>query len=461
MSLSVEQDNINEVAHREFAIRTQAQAAIRRGRLRTGMVRLGDLAALASASLFFGLGSWALIGFLTLNFAFLTGSGLSKRRVNLRVTDDITALGRTIGIASMIVALIVDQHRYAVMGAALLAWGLTIIARGVVYRSILRARRLGTGLEPTVIIGAGKVGQMLAETLIERPEYGLDPVGFVDTVTDSPPGLPLLGTPHELPDLLERLSISRLIFTYGRVREADLVSMMRRVSEQHCTVHLVPRFFELSTYEGARIDDIWGFPLLQVRASATRVRTWPLKRAFDMAGAAILLLVLSPVLAACALAVRLSGPGPVLFRQKRIGVGGAVIEILKFRTMRVNDDSDTQWSVDEDDRVTRIGRILRPTHLDELPQLINVIRGDMSLVGPRPERSTFVDQFSTEIDGYADRHRVKGGITGWAQVNGLWGDTSIGARARLDNRYIEDWSIWRDIVILMRTIPTVLGRREK
>ena len=144
----------------------------------------------------------------------------------------------------------------------------------------------------------------------------------------------------------------------------------------------------------------------------------------------------------------------------RVGVSGIPFQIYKFRSMRVNDDHHTTWSVDDDDRVTRVGEFLRSTHLDELPQLFNVIRGDMSIVGPRPERPYFVEQFSSEIDGYGDRHRVPVGITGWAQVNGYWGDTSIEARVRLDNRYIENWSPWRDLVIALRTIPTLLGRRR-
>ncbi|MCZ7629451.1 MAG: sugar transferase [Microthrixaceae bacterium] len=150
----------------------------------------------------------------------------------------------------------------------------------------------------------------------------------------------------------------------------------------------------------------------------------------------------------------------MFFRQVRIGLGGRPFEILKFRTMTVNDDSHTQWSVDQDDRVTAVGRFLRPSHLDELPQLINVLRGEMSLVGPRPERPHFVEQFSAEVDGYEHRHRVPVGITGWAQVNGYWGDSSIERRVRLDNRYIENWSMWRDLVITLRTIPTLLGRRR-
>jgi hypothetical protein len=158
--------------------------------------------------------------------------------------------------------------------------------------------------------------------------------------------------------------------------------------------------------------------------------------------------------------VKFTSRGPTFFRQVRVGIAGRPFEILKFRTMKVNDDSATQWTVDDDDRVTAAGKVLRPSHLDELPQLINVLRGEMSLVGPRPERPHFVEQFGAEIDGYHERHRVPVGITGWAQVNGYWGDTSIETRVRLDNRYIENWSLWRDMVIGFRTIPTLFGKRR-
>jgi lipopolysaccharide/colanic/teichoic acid biosynthesis glycosyltransferase len=154
--------------------------------------------------------------------------------------------------------------------------------------------------------------------------------------------------------------------------------------------------------------------------------------------------------------VRRSSPGPVFFRQSRIGKDERQFELLKFRTMRVNDDSDTTWSVADDARVTQIGRFLRRTYLDELPQLLNVLRGEMSLVGPRPERPHFAQRFAQEVPRYDDRHRVPGGITGWAQVHGLRGDTPIPDRARFDNHYIENWSLWRDVVILARTIASVL-----
>ncbi len=177
------------------------------------------------------------------------------------------------------------------------------------------------------------------------------------------------------------------------------------------------------------------------------------KRVMDAVLAAVGLVLVAPLMAVCALAVRVSdGPG-VIFRQERVGRHGRPFVLLKFRTLRPADaqESATRWNVASDGRMSRVGRLLRRTSLDELPQLWNVLRGDMSLVGPRPERPFFVDRFSRTHPGYQDRHRMPVGITGLAQVNGLRGDTSIEERARFDNRYIETWSLWQDACVLVRT----------
>jgi lipopolysaccharide/colanic/teichoic acid biosynthesis glycosyltransferase len=179
------------------------------------------------------------------------------------------------------------------------------------------------------------------------------------------------------------------------------------------------------------------------------------KRALDIAVASSVLIVTAPILTASALAIKVSGPGPVLYRQARIGRHGRSFEILKFRTMTAEEELEPSWAIAHH-RVTRVGRVLRRASIDELPQLINVLKGDMSIVGPRPERPHFVEQFSEVVPGYADRHRVHGGITGLAQVNGRSrGLDSIPERVRLDNAYIESQSLWGDIVIMIRTLQVV------
>ena len=200
--------------------------------------------------------------------------------------------------------------------------------------------------------------------------------------------------------------------------------------------------------------------------SATPISSGParlIKRAFDIVVAVMALIILLPVLAAAALAVRIEGGPGVIFRQVRVGRDGKHFELLKFRSMRPANEleSQTTWCVAKDNRVGPVGRFLRCTSIDELPQLWNILRGDMTLVGPRPERPHFVEQFSTQFDRYAHRHRVQVGLTGFAQVSGLRGDTSIADRARYDNFYIENWSLWLDIKIIFRTFREVLFYRGR
>lgn len=322
---------------------------------------------------------------------------------------------------------------------------------------VIRSR--GYDLEDVIIVGTGPIGVEVSQALLENPEFGLVPCGFVDRFDDEMP-LPVIGRPENLRQILHVTGVRHVVLAFGAAEEEELVGIIRSCYDQIVQFWAIPRLFELGVAADSVGQELSGLPIVEVRRPGTAASMWPAKRAFDLVTAGLLTIMALPLLIACALAVRLTSRGPVFFKQVRIGIGGQPFEILKFRTMRVNDDSSTQWSVDDDDRVTRVGRVLRPSHLDELPQLINVLRGEMSLVGPRPERPHFVEQFSSEIDDYEYRHRVPVGITGWAQVNGYWGDTSIETRVRLDNRYIENWSLWRDLVIGLRTIPTLLGKRR-
>jgi lipopolysaccharide/colanic/teichoic acid biosynthesis glycosyltransferase len=201
-------------------------------------------------------------------------------------------------------------------------------------------------------------------------------------------------------------------------------------------------------------ERVGGLPLVRLRRAAHRTLTWRLKRAMDVALAALALVIALPVMGLCAALVFFEGGPGVIFRQKRVGMDARIFEILKLRSMKPATalESQQQWSITGDPRVGWFGRVLRTFSLDELPQLWNVVRGDMSMVGPRPERPYFVDEFSRRYPHYAARHRVPAGLTGLAQVNGLRGDTDIGERARLDNVYIESWSLWRDVKIMLRTV---------
>lgn len=336
---------------------------------------------------------------------------------------------------------------------------LILLGRLISFRLVGLVRSKGYDLEDALIVGIGPVGLEVARALEDNPQFGLVPCGFVDRFDEDVP-LPLVGRPEHLPAILERTGVRHVILAFGAAGEEELVGIIRRCQDRMVQFYAVPRLFELGVSAEDVGHEVAGLPLVPVRRPGVSASLWPAKRAFDVVTSALLIALTAPLLIGCALAVKLTSRGPVFFRQVRIGIGGRPFEILKFRSMTVNEDSATQWNVHDDERVTAVGRFLRPTHLDELPQLINVLRGEMSLVGPRPERPHFVQQFGAEIDGYHFRHRVPVGITGWAQVNGYWGDTCIETRVRLDNRYIENWSLWRDLVIGLRTIPTLLGKRR-
>jgi exopolysaccharide biosynthesis polyprenyl glycosylphosphotransferase len=342
---------------------------------------------------------------------------------------------------------------------------LTGLLRITVYATVHALRRRRRIAHPAVVVGADSVGIRLAMALRDHPEHGLQPMGLIESDPDLEPRelpLPVLGTLADLPLVLTDLQVQDVVFAHPGPPDELTASAVRACLQQDCQVFVVPRFYELmGLNHPGRVEPVHGIPLL-------RLRRWPLrphrvlaKRLVDIVVALVMLVLLSPVMLVCAVAVRLeSGPG-VLFRQERIGIGGRPFTLLKFRSLRPGSELEgaTTWSIDHDDRVGPVGRFLRRTSLDELPQLLNVLRGDMSLVGPRPERPHFVDQFSMEEERYHERHRMPTGLTGWAQVNNLRGDTSIGDRVRFDNYYIENWTLWGDVKILIRTIVAVLRRQ--
>jgi len=388
----------------------------------------------------------------------LASSHAYRVRITLRSLDETPWLVGRLAIALLLVAPVglLTGDAGVLLLAGLLGIGLTVLGRAVSFAVLRRLRRRGGLLEPAVILGAGEIGTEIARALCEDRDYGIAPIGFLDSVSGDLP-LPVLGDVDELDGILDRYDVRRVVVAFGPAREAELVEVLRTAVQHDVEVHIVPRFFDCGvTPEGPDTDDVRGIPLYRVRRAALRARGWMFKRVLDVFVAGTILVLAAPILGLVALAVKFSSPGPILFRQRRVGQGGRDIEVLKFRTLQCNNDSDTQWSVIGDAGLTPIGRFLRRTSLDELPQLWSVLRGDMSLVGPRPERPLFAHRFSAEVTGYKDRLRLPAGLTGWAQVHGLRGDTSIEERARFDNHYIEHWSLWRDFVVLCRTAAEVV-----
>lgn len=333
--------------------------------------------------------------------------------------------------------------------------------------------------KPTLIVGAGEVGAHVERRLLAQPELGLFPVGYLDAdplPDELVPGrqAPVLGGPSELPALARRTQAEHVVLGFSSAPDRLLIPLVRECEALGLKVSLVPRLFE-SVNVHVSLEHLGGLPLFGLHTIDPKGWQFTIKHLLDRAGAALGLVLLSPLLLALTLAVRLSSPGPIMFRQRRIGRDGRDFEMLKFRSMRpmetIADREDASnvvslhpelgpGGVEGSDRRTTIGKVMRRTSLDELPQLLNVLRGEMSLIGPRPERPEFVDLFGSRIARYSDRHRVKSGITGWAQVHGLRGKTSLRDRVEWDNYYIENWSLGLDLKILVLTVAAVIRRAE-
>lgn len=411
------------------------------------------------------LGQGWLAGWYGLLVLMLLLTSASERvRLDPRIGDDVPRLVYDLGLPLLVLSpwLARSHEAPAVLHGALLLLLLLTAARLLTHAVVVALRRSGRLVEPTLIVGAGEVGQRLAEALLSEGRYGLEPIGFLeDNPYDRLP-LPVLGGTEALRSVLERTGARRVIVAFGFARDSDMVSVLRACDDARVVMYMLPRFFELGFLpRQAEVDEVRGIPVVRLRRSALCLHSRILKRGFDLVLASAVLVLAAPIIAAVAIGVRLSSPGRVLFRQQRVGRNGDTFNLLKFRSMVVNSDSDTTWHVGSDPRVTRFGGLLRRTSLDELPQLWNVVCGDMSLVGPRPERPHFVEVFGESVRGYGDRHRVAAGMTGWSQIHGLRGDTSIADRAMFDNYYVENWSLWLDIRIIARTMSSVLHARSE
>ncbi|CAL9460930.1 exopolysaccharide biosynthesis polyprenyl glycosylphosphotransferase [Streptomyces sp. enrichment culture] len=402
------------------------------------------------------------------------------------VLDELPALGARIAVVWLALAALVAAYApaHALSARTLLAGFLLHAVAGCAGRgAVHHSRRTALSNRPraALVLGPATTAQRVASALLRHPGCGVRPVGIV---TDDPAGttglgvgLPVLSTGEDARRAVVQNGVRDVLAVDAAVRHRQ-AALLRTLAESGCTVwelaadprtypHPHPRPHPLShphplphAYADApsrhRIR-VAGFSCRPLEP-LTRRPGGAGKRALDVTVSGSLLLLLSPLLLACAAVLRAVGGPGVLFRQERIGRDGAPFTLLKFRTHRPADEheSATRWSVAGDDRMPWFCRFLRRASLDELPQLWNVFRGDMSLVGPRPERPYFVAQFSQTYAGYAARHRAPAGITGLAQINGLRGDTSIEDRARFDNAYIDDWSLWQDVCILLRTAAALV-----
>jgi exopolysaccharide biosynthesis polyprenyl glycosylphosphotransferase len=321
--------------------------------------------------------------------------------------------------------------------------------------------RSGAVVRTALVVGAGAAGQRVATHVRNAPELGYRVLGFLDDELASGSrvegGLPVVGRVADLDLALARYQPNELILADPTLDDREMLEIVNRCEGQPVNVRVYPDVFQMLVTEAALVN-LRGLQLLGIHATELRAWQRTLKRLFDMLFSAAVLVLASPVLLLIAIAVRLDSPGPVFYAQERVGQDGKRFHAIKFRSMVQNAEeaSGRFWTVANDPRRTRLGSWLRRFSLDELPQFVNVLVGDMSVVGPRPERPMFVAQFSETVPNYLRRLRVKAGLTGWAQVNGLRGDVSIDERTKYDLYYVDKWSLWLDIKIIFRTTILVL-----
>ncbi len=448
------------------------------------LLTVGILAALAGAPADLGSDGRFLVWlFPPLTLALLAARKSYRARFQVQIFEGV---GGTVGAMSVVASFLVavaawskpDSDPAQLMSRAWVFSTVYVIAGRILLAIVQRrARTEGLIARRTLVVGAGQVGAQVERRLREQPQLGLRLAGFLDG--DPPPEemvpgreAPVLGGPGDLPRILEEERIEHVVLAFTNEPDSSLYPVIRHCEARGVEVTLVPRLFEGVNMQ-VKLEHIGGLPLFGLRSVDPRGWRFSLKHGMDRVVAGFLLLLLSPVLLIAAVLVRLSSPGPVLFRQLRMGRDGRPFEMLKFRSMRPLDPRaklPDEWivagrdtapgGIEGDDRRSRVGKFLRATSLDELPQLINVAKGEMSLVGPRPERPEFVELFEEQVDRYGDRVRVKAGMTGWAQVHGLRGKTSLTDRVEWDLYYIENWSLGLDLKILAMTFGTLFHRAE-
>ncbi|MFN8522104.1 MAG: undecaprenyl-phosphate glucose phosphotransferase [Chloroflexota bacterium] len=346
----------------------------------------------------------------------------------------------------------------------LLAIGLLWTGRLLIDTIMRIVHSFNVDVARVLIVGAGESGQIVSEKIRHAPELGYRVVGFVDDGQphELPSTRPVLGGLRDIVSLIREHHVSEIIIAAPHLDQRDVLEIVATSARERVNVKLFPDIVQIMSTE-VTTSDLTGLPMVQIRDVALRGWNLAVKRAVDLAVSAIALVVLSPVLIGIALLVKLtSRDGPAFYVQERVGLDGRPFQLVKFRSMRVDAETATGpvWARPDDDRKTRLGGFMRRWSLDELPQLVNVLLGEMSLVGPRPERPHFVEQFSRVVPRYAERHNEKAGMTGWAQVNGLRGQTSIEERTKYDVFYVENWSLAFDIKILLKTVSAVFRDRN-
>ncbi len=323
--------------------------------------------------------------------------------------------------------------------------------RVLVRKTLHRFRGAGYNQKHVVVVGDGPLARQYVAELHHAPELGFVPVGYVSDRSDWA-GEIRLGALADMETVLDQFNPDEVVAALDIEDYGQMPKVIQACEKTGVKLSMIP-FYAQYMPSHPQVDAVNGIPLINLRRiPLDNLGNAFLKRSMDVVGSLLLILLTSPLMLFAAVGVKLSSPGPVIFKQKRVGLNKREFYMYKFRSMRLNDAQDTGWSTNEDGRKTRFGALIRKLSIDELPQFFNVLKGDMSLVGPRPEVPFYVEQFKEEIPLYMVKHQVRPGITGWAQVNGLRGDTSIAQRVRYDIYYIENWTAFFDIKILLMTL---------
>lgn len=393
--------------------------------------------------------------------------GLYQFRRNVSRIDELQRVFSAVSIATVITwsaSFFFARDLTFSRGVVVLAWPLAILlvwaGRVVAWFLFALLLRRGVAQERVLIIGAGEMARFIIQKIRNQPGWGYRMVGVATTTPvnfEAVESVPVLGPADDIEHLIATYALTEVIFADPSISRKDLLDLVTRCDRSQVSIRVLPDTFELMS-GGVTVSDFNGLPMFSIRDAALRGINRTLKRVVDIVVSGMIVVMLSPGLLLLAIIVKLtSGPGPVFYSQERVGLDGRIFSVLKFRSMRQDAEAQSGpvWARKGDPRTTLLGGFMRRFSVDELPQFVNVLTGDMSIVGPRPERPHFVAQFSQAIPRYGDRHREKAGLTGWAQVNGLRGNTSIEERTAYDLWYVENWSLWLDFKIMLRTIVAV------
>jgi Undecaprenyl-phosphate glucose phosphotransferase len=331
----------------------------------------------------------------------------------------------------------------------------TLLERAFLRFILREIRRKGFNLRYMLIVGDGRVAADVVRRIRGQRELGVQLLGCVTRsgeTTGGPEGVPVVGSYNNLKSILKNLEVDQVLVALPLEDSSFLPTVVCDLADTIVDVKIVPDLYQFVRVGGS-IEEFEGLPVIGVQGSPLEGVGRVIKRLVDILMAALLIIILSPLFVLICILIKLSSRGPCVYVQERVSIDGTRFIIYKFRTMKLDAERNGPgWTRADDQRITFLGAFLRRSSLDELPQLFNVLRGDMSIVGPRPERPVYIQEFRTRIPGYMLRHKVPAGITGWAQVNGWRGDTSIDKRIEFDLHYIENWSLWLDLKILFLTV---------